>query len=96
MQTVQLPPSPLDVLAPEKCLCGYGDCCVCPDTERALRHAMETPHPFFSAEQRDWCLSEICKVEGYCRENYETAPDPQLARGVINAWTDYCRDKGLL
>ena len=47
-------------------------------------------------EIREWCLREIAKVEGYGREAYETVPDAKLAAGVLHAWTDYCRDKGLL
>lgn len=46
-------------------------------------------------EQREWCLSEIDNVEGYERSNYATLPDDLLANGVLCAWMDYCRDKGL-
>jgi hypothetical protein len=49
-----------------------------------------------SIEQREWCLSEIDAVEGYSRWDYETASDSDVARATLGAWTDYCRDKGLL
>lgn len=72
--------------------------CVCGITERALRawisgsvHINE-----MTPEQREWCLSEIDSVEGYTRLAYEAADDSQLASGVLAAWQDYCRDKGLL
>jgi hypothetical protein len=49
-----------------------------------------------TAEQRDWCLNEIASVEGYSRSDFEGECDGGLARGVLDAWRDYCRDKGLL
>ena len=72
--------------------------CVCSIDERVLRAysrsdiLLETMTP----EQRDWCLSEIESVEGYDRADYESSDDADLARGVLDAWQDYCRDKGLL
>lgn len=95
MQSVKLPPSPLDVLAPANCICGYGECCVCPDTEKALR-AVAHSGAALNAEQREWCLREIGRVEGYDRKEHESATDRDLAHTVICAWTDYARDKGLL
>ena len=92
-------PSPLDLLAPDTCVC-YGptaDGCVCGDTERALRaYSQGDPLPPMSAAQRGWCLSEIDRVESYTREEYETVNDSDLARGVLQAWVSYCEDLGLL
>ena len=95
MQYVELPPSPIDVHAPPSCVCGYGECCVCPTTERALR-AIKDADVQLTPEQREWCLSEIDRVEGYDRREHESNTDRQLAHSVICAWTDYARDKGLL
>lgn len=71
--------------------------CVCGDSERVLRgwicKAIVAP---MTPEQREWALNEIASVEGYDRKHYEGLPDAELARGVLSAWTDYCRDKGLL
>lgn len=71
--------------------------CLCPDSEKALRicAAGRLQGPLAPAE-REECLGQIAAVEGYRREDYETAPDEQLAGGVLSAWTDYARDKGLL
>lgn len=93
----QLPPSPLDVLAPDECGCfsAADAICVCPATERALRHVARAGAPM-TAEQREWCLMEIDGVEGYRRDDYVNESDPDVAHGVLNAWTDYCRDKGLI
>lgn len=102
-----LDPSPLDsVGAALTCGCGYADPkdpemdgCVCPPVERALRGYMDRrtslPGPMNPA-QRAWCLQQIDRVEGYDRADYESADDSALARGVLNAWTDYARDKGAL
>jgi hypothetical protein len=49
-----------------------------------------------SPDQREACLIEIAAVEGHEREDYDGADDALLARGVLGAWTDYCRDKGLM
>ena len=71
--------------------------CACPTEERALRAWKDSkPMPPMTSEQRDWCLNEIGQIEGYRREDHEQEADPDLARVVLNAWTDYCRDKGLL
>jgi len=71
--------------------------CVCGDTEKALRGWMSgrITAPM-TPEQREWCLSEIGSVEGYDRADYEGETDAGLARNVIGAWMDYCRDKGSL
>ena len=46
--------------------------------------------------ERKWCLDEIGNVEGYTRADYEAYSDGDLASTVLRAWTDFCRDKGLL
>jgi hypothetical protein len=73
--------------------------CVCGKTEKALR-AWASPEAALilpmTLQQREWCLSEIDSVEGHSREDYRASTDGELARGVIGAWLDYCRDKGLL
>lgn len=72
--------------------------CVCPTEEKALRGWMrsDAAMPAMTTEQREYCLQEIGRVEGYDRSEWEDSTDKDLARGVISAWTDYCRDKGLL
>jgi hypothetical protein len=95
MQYVQMPSSPVDVHAPPSCICGYGECCVCPTTERALR-AIKDSDVKMTAEQREWCLNELNKVEGYSREDHVNDFDRTLANAVLCSWVDYCRDKGLL
>jgi hypothetical protein len=47
-------------------------------------------------EQRAWCLDEIGSIEGYNRADYEGETDGNLARTVLSAWLDLCRDKGLV
>ena len=47
-------------------------------------------------EQREFCLSEIDRVEGYERKGLEDVSDQVLASDTLSAWVDYCRDKGLL
>lgn len=89
-------PTPLTSMAPDACICGMPEFCVCPPTERALRRTSSQTGVRFSAAQREWCLAEIDLVEGYSRKDYETADDCEIAGGVLNAWTDYCRDKGML
>jgi hypothetical protein len=46
--------------------------------------------------QREECLEEIGRVEGYDPKDYAQLTDRDLARSVLHAWADYCRDKGLL
>lgn len=80
------------------CQCGVGDDrCFCSAEECALRAwakgNITTP---MTPEQRAYCLSEIDSTEGYSASDYEMATDAQLASGVLAAWVDYCRDKGLL
>ena len=86
-------------------VCDYCSCycypklespCVCGEPEKSLRGwisgSIKTP---MTEVQREWCLSEIDSVEGYVRKDYEASKDDELARGVICAWRDYARDKGL-
>lgn len=92
--------TPLDVLDTHGCVC-YGPQtrgCICSTQERVLRLYADTTiaMPPLTPEQRDWCLDDIATVEGYARSDYETATDRDLCRGVLHAWLDYCRDKGLL
>ena len=83
------------------CPCYEGDqeplACVCLPIERVLRayiaHALMPP---LSTWQREAILEEIAHVEGYDRESYVACDDADLARGVLHALADYCRDKGLL
>lgn len=73
--------------------------CRCAITERFLRnygHDDEGKLPALTIAQREWCLKEIARVEGYDRTDYEHDRDHDLARGVLLAWQDYCRDKGLM
>jgi hypothetical protein len=71
--------------------------CACGDSERVLRFITGQAHDIiFTDAQREWCLSEIASVEGYRREDYAGEPTDNLARAVLEAWTDYCRDKGLI
>lgn len=78
------------------CSCYEDRECECGQTERALRawSGGQYQQPMTS-EQREWCLGEIDNVEGFTRESFVAASDADLARGVIDAWLDYCRDKGL-
>jgi hypothetical protein len=71
--------------------------CGCPPTEALLRGYMwGAPLPTMTADQREWCFAQIDRVEGYCRGDYKDADDGRLANGVLDAWTDFCQDKGLL
>lgn len=90
----------LKPLAPDACICGYDNGCVCVDAEKALRrYAYAKPGdvlPALSPDQREDILDEIAHVEGYDRKDYEAESDQMLCHGVLCALTDYCRDKGLL
>lgn len=69
--------------------------CVCGDSERVLRHIVRT-HGKLSDDQREWCLREIDQVEGHSRADFKLCDDATIAAGVMSAWVDYARDKGLL
>jgi hypothetical protein len=49
-----------------------------------------------TADQREYCLTEIGGVEGYNRNEHEQLADADLARATLSAWADFCRDKGLI
>jgi len=72
--------------------------CICGSEERILRGYIrgDASLPPMTSIQRDWCLDEIGSVEGHDRKDYEAFDDSNLARSVLNAWRDFCRDKGLL
>lgn len=70
--------------------------CVCGENEIHLRGWVAEKLPPMTPEQREWCLQEIQKVEGYNRQDYETSPDKDLANGVLRAWQSFCKDKGLI
>lgn len=71
--------------------------CVCLDAEKALRlcSARKLAAPL-TPEEREECLEEIDRVEGFDRAHSESATDAQLADDVLYAWTAYARDKGLM
>lgn len=80
-----------------QCYSDERDPCVCGLTEKALRWwCREGTTQRMTPEQREWCLNEIESVEGYRRGDYEFVADGMLANGVLSAWVDYCRDKGLM
>lgn len=94
-QASEIPECP----AVSKCLCYLDtsiDLCVCGLTEKALRAWVSGELPAMTPCQRLWCLNEIDSIEGYRRQDYETCTDALLANGVLSAWVDYCRDKGLM
>jgi hypothetical protein len=72
--------------------------CVCPPREAALRGWIrdDPAIPTMTSFQREACLDEIGSVEGYNRNDHVNDSDIDLARTVLDAWTDYARDKGLL
>lgn len=70
--------------------------CACGPTERALRAWGCNRIPAMTTEQRLWCFREIDSVEGWKAADYDGCTDDMLARAVLCAWVDYCRDKGLL
>jgi hypothetical protein len=82
--------------APDAPCCKLSRECVCGPSERVLRAVIDTGDIRLTPEQREWCLSEIASVEGYSRADYEGTHDVDIAHGVLDAWTDFCRDKGLL
>ena len=87
----------LAVLDPGGCPCGEEPgYCACNAEERVLRCFVRGSMPCqMTQAQREECLREVARVEGYERKDYETASDADLARGVIHAWTDHCRDLGM-
>jgi hypothetical protein len=78
---------------------GTGWVCICGDEERVLRgYTRKQPGLIpMTVEQREWCVENIVSVEGYDdRAEYASLPDSELASTVLSAWTDYCRDKGMM
>lgn len=79
------------------CWPDYPGGCICPPSEKALRAwkrgEITTP---MNADQREFCLTEIGQVEGYTRADHAEDNDADLASAVLDAWTDYARDKGLI
>ena len=74
----------------DNCLCAAVD-----GAERVLRHVIHTKGDLTQA-QRDYCRQEIGSIEGYTESDCDGLNDADLARLTLNAWVDYCRDKGLL
>lgn len=71
--------------------------CMCPDAEKVLRMIVgdRSTKPLTEGEKKE-CFAEIDKVEGYSSADLAAGTDWQIANGVLCAWTDYARDKGLL
>lgn len=74
---------------------GHAECVGCPKEERALRAICAGQYRLMTPAERDYCKRQIASVEGYTEADAEGS-DPEVARTVLNAWRDYCRDKGLL
>lgn len=72
-----------------------GPGCMCGISERVIRHIIRG-QATFTPEQKEWALKEIGSIEGYTRKDYETRSDAEIAQGVMEAWVDYARDKGVL
>jgi hypothetical protein len=85
----------LEARAPSACVCDMEGSCFCPDLERALRDNSGVGQTL-SADEREWCLQEIASIEGHSRADFDGAPDGMVAHGVLCAWLDYARDKGLI
>ena len=65
--------------------------CICGPVERFLRAGGP-----FTAAQREWCAGEIEAIEGHTRPDLQSIRDADLGNEVLDAWQDFCRDKGLL
>lgn len=71
--------------------------CICGREERSLRGwSTGRLSVSMTPEQREYCLQEIGRVEGYDRAEHQSDTAKELAGTVLSAWADYCRDKGLL
>ena len=102
--------TPFDAMGatlPCRCFPDFPDMCACADGEVALRHYSSQPGspdpgaetvPPMTPDQQNWCLDEIGLGSEYGleRSEYEQKPDRDLAKGVINVWAEFCRDKGLI
>jgi hypothetical protein len=89
-----------DMLPVYPCSCfdpGQGWACMCEPSEKALRWFSTKPSAdLMTAEQRAWCRAQLASVEGHRADECNGSDDATLARSVIFAWRDYCRDKGML
>lgn len=90
-----------DIIWPEVACCDPARAavmgCACLPMERALRGwSRGAEMAAMKPEQREFCLSEVTQIEGYTRADGEGLNDADLSRLVLAAWTDYCRDQGLL
>jgi len=68
--------------------------CLCSLEERAIRHCI-AGKATLTPEQRKYCHDQIVAVEGY-DESDAQGSDADVASTVLRAWTDFCRDKGML
>lgn len=68
--------------------------CMCSLEERALRHCI-AGKATLTPGQRKYCRDQIVAVEGY-DESDAQGSDADVADTVLRAWTDFCRDKGML
>jgi hypothetical protein len=96
--SAELPTSDELFTNPEAPCClgdGTDECQYCPKEERALRAISAGQYRPMSEAERDYCKRQIAAVEGYSGADAEGA-DADVARTVISAWRDYCRDKGML
>ena len=85
------------VIWPEAPCCQPGDSCVCGPMERVLRAYCDgVDMPAMTKEQREECLRQIDSAEGYEASEHANESDRDLSRTVIGAWTEYCRDQGLI
>lgn len=77
------------------CMGENADGCACGFTEERALRAVIDGRRSMTGDERAWCSDQIASVEGH-----EAPPadwsDVDVARGVLSAWMDYCRDKGLL
>ena len=79
--------------------------CACGGDERVLRAWISHDRPIALAPdmtpaQRAWCRDEVRQCSDATHQPddsfFDTAPTADVARAVLDGWTDYCRDKGLL
>lgn len=75
--------------------------CICGDVERCLRGwAAAYPMPPMTPNQRTWCVEEIRRAGDSTQQpgpvELHLADDDTLAKAVLTAWQDYCRDNGLI
>lgn len=97
MMSSQLPSNDLFTNPEGPCCLGAGNegCLGCLKEERALREISAGLYRPMTQAERDFCKREIAAVEGYSESDAD-GTDADVARTVLHAWTDYCRDKGAL